>query len=106
MEESCGEFGAGAAERVAERDGSAVDVDAGGVEIESARMTARACAAKASLSSMRPMSLRVRPAQLQRLGDGGDGADAHLLRQAAGDGVGDEAGEGVKAEFARAARIP
>ena len=38
----------------------------------------------------------------ERFGDGGDGADAHLFRQAAGDGVGDEASEGLKAELARA----
>ena len=40
---------------------------------------------------------------MQGLGDGGDGADAHLFRQTAGDGVGDEAGEGTNAELARAA---
>ena len=60
----------------------------------SARMMARTCAAKASFNSMRSMSLSVRPARRKRFGDGGDGADAHLFRQTAGDGIGDEAGEG------------
>ena len=41
----------------------------------------------------------------ERLGDGSDGADAHLFGQAAGDGVGDEAGQRAKAELARASGI-
>ena len=38
----------------------------------------------------------------ERLGYGGDGADAHLFGQAAGDGVGDKAGERLNPELARA----
>ena len=62
--------GAGGADRVAERDRTAVGVDLLLVEAESS-MTARACAAKASLSSMTWTSFSDRPARsstLARLG--------------------------------------
>ncbi len=49
------------------------------------------------------MSLRVRPARLQSLGNRGDRADAHLFRQAAGDGVGYQPRDGLNAELLCAA---
>jgi small subunit ribosomal protein S20 len=69
LEQRCGQLGAGAAQRMAERDGAAVDVDALRVELRpSSRMTASTCAAKASFNSMRPMSSSVRPARFSALG--------------------------------------
>ena len=66
-------------------------------------MMARTCAAKASFNSMRSMSCELESGERERFGNRGDGADAHLFRQTTGDGVGDEAGERLNAELARAA---
>ena len=40
------------------------------------------------------------PALLQHLGNGVDGTDAHLFRQAAGNGIGHQAAEGANAQLA------
>ena len=76
-----GELRAGGAERMPERDGAAVDVRRAPRRGRAARTTATTCAAKASFSSIRPMSSR-RQAGLARarVGIGLDRADAHDLR--------------------------
>jgi hypothetical protein len=102
-EERCGELGAGAAERVAEGDGAAVDVELRGVDAEDLD-DGEDWAAKASLSSKRSMSSSERPASLEGFGDGVDGADAHLFGVAAGVGEGDEAGQRGDAKLRRRAR--
>ena len=68
-------------------------------------MTARDWEAKASLSSMTEMSVEGEAGELEDFGDGEDGADAHLFREAAGDRVGDEAAEGLEVELGGAAGV-
>ena len=104
LEQRCGEFGAGAAEGMAERDGAAVDVDARRIEAERAD-DGEGLRGKGLVELDEADVVEGEAGELEGFGDGGDGTDAHLFRQAAGDGVGDEAGEGVKAEFAGAAGI-
>ena len=43
---------------------------------------------------------------LQRLGNGGDGTDAHLFRQAAGGGVGNQAGQRLEFPVRGRGRLP
>ena len=69
----------GRPQRMPERDRPAVRVRRASRPFRAARITATACAANASLSSIRAMSSSVRPAG-QRLRDGLDRPDAHHLR--------------------------
>ena len=94
------EFRARAAQRMAQRDCAAVDVDAFGSS-PLARITASACTAKASLSSMRPMSSIFRPASPSALGIATHRADAHDFRRHAARGEADEARFGLEAQLLR-----
>ena len=62
-----GDARAGGAQRMAERDRAAVDIDPGQVDAEVAAMQASDWAAKASFSSTTSMSAIVEPGALQRL---------------------------------------
>ena len=61
VERRAEQHGAGRAERVAEGDGAAVDVDALGVDAELARSSAARTVANASLISQRSMSRALHP---------------------------------------------
>ena len=63
------------------------------------RITASACAAKASFSSMRSMSASVRPALRQRHLGGGHRADAHDLRRHSRDAPGDQPDQRRQPQF-------
>ena len=72
-------------------------------------LTASACAAKASLASIRSRSLDLPAGLLQRLARGGDRARAHDLRIDAGGGPGGDAGERLQPAllgFLRASSAP
>ena len=89
---------------MAERDGAAIDVDARRVQVESAD-DGQDLRGEGFIQFDEVDVVESEAGELERFGDGGDGADAHLFRQATGDGVGDEAGERLNAEFARAGRF-
>ena len=69
-----------------------------------ARITASACAAKASLSSITPMSSSFRPGEREGFGNRHHRTDAHDFRRHAGRGEADEAGLRLQAEFSRFGR--
>jgi hypothetical protein len=97
-EQGCGELGAGAAERMAEGDGSSVDVDAVGIEAQFADDGQR-LRGKGLVEFDEADVRQGETSDAENLANGGNGAHAHLLRQAAGSGVGQEAAEGVNAQF-------
>ena len=76
-------FAPGAPERVAKRDCAAVDVYFSWSRLR-ARMIARVCAQKSFVQFDEvDGSASFESGEVERLGDRGDGADAHLFRQAA-----------------------
>ncbi len=84
---------------MAEGDGPAVDIDAGGIEMERAD-DGQNLRGKGLVQFDEADVVERKAGMGESFGDGGDGADAHFFRQAAGDGIGGEAREGLKAEFA------
>ena len=91
-QEGGGEFGSGAAEGVAEGDGSAVDVEAGGVEAEDLD-DGEGLGGEGFVELDEVDLVEGEAGEFEHFGDGVDGADAHLLGVAAGVGEGDEAGQ-------------
>ena len=75
-----GELRAGATQRMPQRNGAAVGIHV--IDVRPAwRITASACTANASFSSITPMSSKLQPGQRQRLGNRHNRADAHDLRR-------------------------
>ena len=71
------QLSAGAAQRVAECNGAAVDVDRLASSSPSSRITASACTAKASFNSTKIDLVNADAGQLERLGHGRHRADSH-----------------------------
>ena len=98
VEQRGGELCAGAAERVAEGDGASVDVNTLRVEAEFAD-DGESLRGKGFVEFDEADVGQGEASAAEGFGDGSDGTDAHLLGQAAGDGVGYQAAEGSKAQF-------